>query len=173
MAYEVRKIESFTADMLFRLLERKHLLTLPVRNNPTLLVAPVMEADFYGFFDGDRVGAYLMEARSIDPGTLDLTLIPEDKTLCLHAHELLEISAGLRDRWFGQEGWSKVQASVAKSRKNACRTLSALGFVCETRGCGIRNGITLGKDPEPLHVYGLLPDDPYPVVMQETEHAEA
>jgi hypothetical protein len=110
-----------------------------------------------------------METRCPTPGTLDLTLIPEDKTLCLHAEELSGLSGTLRKRWFEDEGWDKVQASVPKSRKNACRTLAAMGFVCETRSMGIRNGIHLGKEPEGVHIYGLLATDPIPEVI----HAEA
>lgn len=173
MSYEVRKLEGIGADFVFRLLERKHLLTLPVRNNPGLLVPAVMGADFYGFFDGDRMGGYIMETRSPQEHVLDVTLIPEDKTLCLHAGELCHIAEQLRSRWFEAEGWGKVQSSVPRSRKNTCRTLAALGFICETRSLGIRDGVVLGKGPEGLHIYGLLPSDPLPTPVETQEEAHA
>ena len=173
MTLEVKKLDNVGADLVFRLLERKHLLTLEVRNNPAILVPAVMGADCYGIYEGDKLAAFLMECRAPQSHILDLTLIPEDKTLCLHGDELARISQELRSRWFVEEGWGKVQASVPKSRKNASRTLLALGFTCETRSCGIRDGITLSKGPEPLMIYGLLPSDPEvtPIMKPEEAHA--
>lgn len=173
MTFTIQKIDNFAPEAFFGLLHRKHLLTLPVRNNPGLLVPIVLEGDFYGICEGDRVAAYLIETRTYQAGTLDLSLVPEDKTLCLHRDDLAAIAPQLRDRWFGSEGWSKVQSSVAKSRQNTRRTLAALGFVCETRSIGIRDGITLGKEPEALMIYGLMPCDPLPdgTLNKEVSHA--
>jgi hypothetical protein len=173
MTFTVQKIENFAPEAFFGLLHRKHLLTLPVRNNPGLLVPIVLEGDFHAICEGDRVAAYLIETRTYQEGTLDLSVIPEDKTLCLHREELAGLSEELRNRWFATEGWSKVQSSVAKSRQNTRRTLAALGFVCETRSLGIRQGITLGKEPEPLMIYGLIPTDPIPDVSFMKEAANA
>lgn len=176
MNFEVKKIEDMTPEFLFGLLHRKHLLSLPVRNNPVLLANLAINGDFYAVMDNGQTVAWLIEARSLEPATLEVALVPEDKTLCLHTEKLSKLAWVLRDRWFSQEGWGKVQAQVAKSRSNACRTLKALGFVCETRSIGIRKGITLSKDAEPLMIYGLLPDDPIPVLESpavEESHAEA
>lgn len=173
MKLEVRKLESMTPEALFNLLHRKHLLTLPVRNNPALLAAVALNSDFYALTEDGQPVAWLIESRTLEPGILDLALIPEDKSLNLHAEALLAVSEELRNRWFVEEGWQKVQAQIALSRKNACRTLRALGFVCETRSIGIRKGITLNKEAEPLMIYGLLPSDPLPVILkEEVAHAE-
>lgn len=172
MSFEIRKINDMTPEFLFGLLHRKHLLTLPIRNNPAMLATIAINGDFYAIEDGDKTLGWLIEARTMEPGTLDLALIPEDKTLCLHGVELVRLSEKLRERWFHVEHWDKVQVQVAKSRNNTCRTLKAMGFVCETRSIGIRNGVTLGKGAEPLMIYGLLPSDPVPMVeMMEETHA--
>lgn len=174
MSFEVKKITDMTPDFLFGLLHRKHLLTLPVRNNPALLANVALNGDFYAIMDKDTTSAWIIETRGMEPGILEMALIPEDKTLCLHSEQLCRISEKLRDRWFGREGWDKVQVQVAKSRNNVCRSLRAMGFVCETRSIGIRKAVTLGKEAEALMIYGLLPDDPLPVPvseMMEESHA--
>lgn len=172
MSFEVKKIEDMTPEFLFGLLHRKHLLTLPVRNNPALLAVTALNGDFYALMDGDQTAAWLVETRTVEPGILDIALIPEDKTLCLHTLNLAKISEVLRKRWFEGEKWDKVQSSVAKSRNNTCRSLRAMGFVCETRSIGIRKAVTLGKEPEALMIYGLLPDDPVPAYeLMEEAHA--
>lgn len=167
MSYEIRKLDNFTPQALFGLLQRKHLLTLPIRSNPALLATVAVHGDFYTLNDRETVLAYLIETRSMEPGILDLALVPEDKNLCLHEGKLAELAPQLRDRWFKAEGWEKVQVQVAKSRKNTCRTLKALGFICETRSIGIRKAVTIGKEAEALMIYGLLESDPVPTPLEE------
>jgi len=174
---QVKKIPDMTPEFLFGLLHRKHLLTLPARNNPAILANVAVNGDFYALTEGDQTLAWLIETRGMEPGVLDLALVPEDKVLCQRVVQLARLSEELRERWFEKEGWEKIQVQVAMSRKNTCRSLRALGFVCETRSIGIRKAVTLNKESEALMIYGLLPDDPKPAplsvpeLMMEEAHA--
>ena len=160
-------VDAFDAEILFRYLEEHGLLSGAFRRNPGLVAHLQMASSYCIWNDGDQALALMLEIPLPEPHTMDIMIIPEDKTLGKKKDELIEFSHKLRGRWFDAMEMTRVQAKVPASRVNMQRIMRNLGFKLETPA-GLRDAIQLGENPpEGLLVYGLVPSDPMRCSVQE------
>lgn len=141
--------------------------------HPGLIAHLQMASSYCIWNDGESALALMLEIPLPEPGTMDIMIIPEDKTLGKKKDELIEFSHKLRERWFDAMGMTRIQAKVPASRVNMQRIMRNMGFKLETPA-GLRGAIQLGDNPpEGLLIYGLVPSDPIKIAVQDTAQVTA
>ena len=147
---------------LWGIFEGHNMLSGAFRANPALVGGLCDQARFFIWHVDENPVALHIETRSLEPGVLDILIVPEDKGLGKERRtEIVELGKQLRGMWFDRDGFGRVQAIVPASRVNMQRIARALGFIEETkRGLGMRGAVSFGKKSEAMLVYGLLPTDP-------------
>ena len=141
------------------LLRKHHLLSTALRLHPQLVASLSMASRVNLLHEDSEILGVMVETPMPDPAILEVMIVPEVRKLHQNRDELSELASRLRKSWFGN-GFQRVQAVVPLSRIHTKKIFKAMGFVEETRDCGMRNSVNLGKEYEAMCVLGLLPGDP-------------
>lgn len=163
MTLELIPIDRISGPDLYALMDSHNLITLGMAVGPGRLIQVANGSDFYLWHEDGEPIATQVETRNAEPGILDIALFPEDRTASKRLwNDFRAIGFALRKRWFEEQKFNRVQATVPASRVNTERMLRALGFVEETRkNSGIRDYFTfLNGHRENANIWGLLASDP-------------
>lgn len=147
-------------EELDRLLRKHHLLSVALRLHPQLVAAMAAGSRVNVMHEDSEILGVMVETPLPDPTLLEVLIVPEVRRLHQAKDELAELSTRLRQSWFGNSGFRRIQAAIPSSRIHTKKIFKAMGFVEETRDCGLRNSVNLGKEYEAMTVLGLLPSDP-------------
>ena len=158
MSLVVTRHNGIRPDFLFEMMEKQRLLPEWVSINPSSIVDLANRCKVNTISEDEIIYAMMIEF-IVMPGVKDLLVFVLDKGIMRRKDEIAELQDKLRANWF-EEGMRRVQVSVPLSRKNTKRILLYMGFVQETRDCGLRNLMKYGPKQESCIIMGLLPSDP-------------
>lgn len=161
----IQRFDKVSPEFLFELMSKQRLLPDTIANNPPVLVSIAENSKLTLIQDDESDKVLFLETRKAR-GILDLFVFIIDREVMKQKDEISALQKELREIWFATSSNDvrRVQAFVPVSRKNTKRLLLALGFVQETRDCGLRELLRFGPKVESSVVMGLLPSDPYRTV---------
>lgn len=156
-------------EFLYELMRKQRLLPDAYAKDPTLILNLVDRATTVSLSEGEELLGLVLGVKHT-PEALNLMVFIINKSLPWA--DLAGVQEQLRERWF-EGAISRVQAIFPVSRKNTRKFLAHLGFIEETRGCGLRNTFNYGDHHEACTVMSLLPSDPIKTFHVERSVAHA
>lgn len=162
MSLTIQRFERVQPEFLFELMSKQRLLPDVITRNPPLLVNIAQNSKVTLVQGGGEDKILFLETAKA-PEVLDLFVFIVDREVMKQKEDISALQTELREIWFEPvyHRARRVQSFVPASRKNTKRLLLALGFVQETRDCGLRELLKFGPKLEASIVMGLLPSDPY------------
>lgn len=145
-------------EFLLALMEKHRLLPDTAAHNPALLKLFAESSRCVSIRDETEYKVFLLET-PINPGVIDLTCFILDRDVIKRRGEIESFQEELRAHWFSN-GVRRVQGYIPITRKNTKRLFVFLGFIQETRDCGLRNLFKINGREESCIAMGLLPNDP-------------
>jgi hypothetical protein len=154
------------------MMEKHRLLPDAMRANPATIAAFANASACIAITDDEDYKAFILET-VLAEGVMDLTAFVLDREIIKKRGEIESFQYILRDKWFGSGEIRRIQTYIPITRKNTKRLFVYLGFIQETRDCGLRSLLKINGKEESCVAMGLLPGDPIRenVVQAEVIHA--
>lgn len=163
-------VDALDVVTLFEYMDNHGLVSEGFKRAPGLMTNLQKACTYCIWNDGKEPLALMLEIMTEEPTQMNVIIIPDDKTLGKKKNQVIEFGWKLRERWFSALGMSRIESRVPASRVNMQRIMRSLGFKLETPK-GLHNAVQLGDTPEDVLVYGLWPELPLRMLVEEPQEA--